>query len=82
MAKRPENEEVTRGKCNCFMEMGTCYCHSKTTTRYVVRNEEGINQSQWETLDEALQDARNHLKSFRIWDSTTGKYIIKYGEGQ
>lgn len=83
--KKIKVDEKIRRECDCWLGKTdqldmSCYCPlDSKSVRFGVVDFEGITHSRWETLNEALQDGRKHLKKeFKIWDSIENDYILIY----
>lgn len=75
-------ENTAIRKCDCWLEIGTCYCESDNpkATRYSVLDHEGEVNSRWETLNEALEDGRKRIgDNFTIFDNLEKRSILNYG---
>lgn len=72
-------EFYIRRACECWLEVGTCFCLlDNNSTRFSVRKHNEIH-SRWETINEALEDGRKRVgKPFQIIDELTKKEIISY----
>lgn len=85
MAKRKKKEEeipVLR-KCDCWLEIDTCYCglEGYESVRYSVVDSKKNVHSRWETLNEAMEDGRKRMNGcFSIYDNLEKKTVISYGE--
>lgn len=78
--KKPEVVPVLR-KCECWLEIGTCYCESDTysSIRFSVIDSKGEVHSRWETLQEALEDGRARLDGvFHIYDNLEKRIVLTY----
>jgi hypothetical protein len=76
-------ENPVMRKCDCWLEIGTCFCdlnlEERQATRYSVLDLQGEVHSRWETINEALQDGRKRLNGkFNIFDNLEKRTVINY----
>lgn len=66
-------------KCDCWLDVETCFCETENSgTRYSVLKD-GITYSKWETINEALEDGRNRLENkFTVFDNLENREVLKY----
>ena len=83
MPKKKNVEEVpVRRECDCWLDIGYCFCHLNEeelkSVRYSVWKKGDIH-SRWATLKDALNDGRKRVKPpFKIFDHIEDKFVIEY----
>ena len=68
-----------RRRCDCWLKVGTCFCSGNDKAiRFSVRKD-GVVHSRWETLNEALTDARKRVGApWEIYDNIEQEVRIKF----
>lgn len=68
--------------CDCWLDVGMCYCEIHSSVRFSLRDKDGIPHGRYATLKEAMDIGRTKFQQFDIFDNIEEKILIEYGESK